>query len=223
MTEYIKNGGKLTYYSGTELPPVDWEKLGYFDYTRMFQQASGKFTYSNQTFYVSNGYIMFNTKNIDFTGTTLNIDCSRSVSVTQLLQDATLNNLNIITSATTKYNANMLSGTTIIGDMNEIDCASFFYEISGNNKANIFTIKGNFGGLRNYGKSRSRHKQTFIDVVDLTTRDNYIRFFTLLWDYSNDPNHSKYKDILQCGSFSVLKDEDIKIATDKGWIITELT
>lgn len=217
MTEYIKNGGKLAYYSGTELPPVDWEQLGYFDYTKMFHSAKGRWVYSNALL-ISNCYAAFSSYKGDGSSTII-IDLSRETNTTGMFEGAVITNLEVLHCNKVQFNENIFKNTVINGYINEIDCGKM--NLSLTSKYGRLTIKGSVGGFIDYGKNRIFSSSDNIDTWIFSTREDYVRVFDCLYDLNLRGVAYQYPPTIKC-ELSLLTDNDIKIATDKGWTIAQI-
>ena len=78
----------------------------------------------------------------------------------------------------------------------------------------------NISGFNNLGKGFYGYQYVKMNYLYNLTRESVINIFNGLYDMNQNPNVQTSTIILDSNSKALLSDEDIAIATNKGWVIS---
>lgn len=110
------------------------------------------------------------------------------------------------------YDCNNLE-TLHIEDMSALDYVYDYLFLGASNLKNI-------SGFNNLGKGFYGYQYVKMNYLYNLTRESVINIFNGLYDMNQNPNVQTSTIILDSNSKALLSDEDIAIATNKGWVIS---
>lgn len=169
MTDFVNNGGKFSYYTGTDMPNVDWDRVT-----------------------ITNADYMFNTMRIKHI-------------YAKFLTCKTFNNIIIDTNLnyTQTIDLEMPIATSIYG----------LFSYRGSKSVESVIVRRL--GENNETISGAIH----LDYYPNLTKESLIAFFENLGVRTG--NYSQPPITLGKGNYDKLTENDIKIATDKGWTVIQ--
>lgn len=240
MTDYINNGGTFAFYTGNEIPLVDWDRvttainlwrgldlMG----NEAFSKEILKLQYPNST---NNSYMFYSTRMVSSEPITLNlygalgryafsnciwdikeltIDAKNVTDLTNFF--AYGNNSDNPTILLNSDSVEQFTGAMGLHTLNAIRCDSML---------NFCTIISNaieLGGFINLGKSLVVNISiSFVNSPNLTHK-SILNIFNTIYDMNL--RNIKVSVIIKLGAqnFAKVTEDEIKIATDKGWTVTQ--
>lgn len=240
MTEFVNNGGNFAFYKGTDVPLVDWNKVTtavnlwrQMDLSRnqALSEKILKIQYPNS---INNSYMFYSTKMVSSEPITINLygaNCrytfgSCEWDVKELTIDAKNvtdltnffaygGNSNNQTILLNSDSVEQFSGRTGLHKLNAIRCDSMvnFW----NNVQNAIEL----GGFINLGKNLVANTSISFAQSPNLTHESILNIFNTIYDMNL--RNKKVSVITKLGAtnFAKVTEEEIKIATDKGWIVTQ--
>lgn len=240
MADYINNGGTFAYYTGNEIPLVDWDRVTTainlwrgLD-LRKKEALSTKILKVQYPNSINNSYMFYSSFMVSSEPITLNLygasgryafgSCNWDVkeltidakNVTDLTNFfAYGSNSNNQTILLNSDSVQQFSGTMWLHKLNAIRCDSMI------NFCNIIQNAIELGGFINLGKSIVDNTSiSFVNSPNLTHK-SILNIFNTIYDMNL--RDKKVSMIIKLGAknFAKVTEEEIKIATDKGWIVTQ--
>lgn len=240
LTDYINNGGTFAFYRGTDVPLVDWSKVttavnlwrqidlrknkalsekilkiqypNSIDNSSMFYSsnmvssepitinlygASGRYTFSSCTWDVKE----------------LTIDAKNVTDLTNFF--AYGNNSDNQTILLNSESVQQFTGQPYLHNLNAIRCDSM------RNFWNYIFNAVELGGFINLGKSLSGSTSISFAQSPNLTHDSILNIFNTIYDMNLRDRKISVTIKLGEKNFAKVTEEEIKIATDKGWIVTQ--
>lgn len=244
LTDFINNGGTLAAYKGTEMPDVDWDKVMITDWKNFFRNAKNvSLKDVNFSTAVILNYFCTETAIID-TELDLNIPNATSISyafnyVYGNLKKLTIDAPNLINTNNQFNYCNTIEELSLLNTtkmqllnysftncnnlrkLSAIECESligFLGVFNGNQPA-----LEDFGGFINIGKGVPVNSVFTLSIENAPklTHQSLLNVLNALYDLTQ--LHRSNPLVLQLGeaNYNKITEDEIKIATDKGWTVTQ--
>lgn len=240
MTDFVNNGGTFAFYKGTDVPLVDWNKVTtavnlwrQIDLSRnqALSEKILKIQYPNS---INNSYMFYSAKMVSSEPITINLygaNCrytfgSCSWDVKELTIDAKNvtdltnffaygGNSNNQTILLNSDSVEQFSGRTGLHKLNAIRCDSMM------NFWNNVQDAIELGGFINLGKNLVANTSISFAQSPNLTHESILNIFNTIYDMNLRNKKVSVTIKLGAENFAKVTEEEIKIATDKGWIVTQ--
>lgn len=244
LTDFINNGGTLTAYKGAEMPEVDWERVTITDWSNFFRNAKNislsniNFSMADKTnYFCTETYIVDTELHLDMPKLTdmsyaynyvygnlkkLTIDAPNLVSTNnQFNYCYTLEEVSLLN--TTKLLSINYSFTNCknLRKLSAIQCESligFAGVFNGNQPA-----LEDFGGFINIGKGVPANSVFTLSINNAPklTHQSLLNVLNGLYDLTALRRSQPLRLQLGEANYNKLTEDEIKIATDKGWTVIQ--
>lgn len=244
LTEFINNGGTLAAYKGTEMPDIDWDKVMITDWKYFFINAKNVSLkdVNFSTAVILNSFCLETT--IIDTELDLNIPNATSISyafnyvygnLKKLTIDApnliktnnqfnycnTIEELSLLNTTKMKLLNYSFTNCNNLRKLSAIECESLI-EFPGVFNGNQPALE-DFGGFINIGKGVPVNSVFTLSIKNAPklTHQSLLNVLNALYDLTQLRRSNPL--VLQLGeaNYNKLTEDEIKIATDKGWTVTQ--
>lgn len=240
MTDFVNNGGNFAFYKGTDVPLIDWNKVTTAENlwrqinlskNKALSEKILKIQYPNST---DNSYMFYQSRMVSSEPITINLygakgrytfgNCEWDVkeltidakNVTDLTNFFSYgSNSNNQTILLNSDSVQQFTGIMGLHTLNAIRCDSM------KNFCSQIVSAIELGGFINLGKSITASSSISFAQSPNLTHDSILNIFNTIYDMNL--LDKKVSVIIKLGekNFAKVTEEEIKIATDKGWIVTQ--